>query len=93
MKRIKVYVSGPITGISDYRYRFYQAAKYLYEHGYAPILPLQREVKGKQWRDYMKVAILRMLKCNAYYQLEGWHKSLGCNVENFIARCLGYKLI
>lgn len=39
MKRKRIYISGPITGTTDYKERFAAAADFLRKGGYKPVNP------------------------------------------------------
>jgi hypothetical protein len=93
---MKVYISGPITGIKDYnRDAFNLAEQKLIELGHKVVNPL-RGVKvsdKKTWADYMKTDIRLLTKCNAIYLLKGFENSRGARLEYKIAMELGYKIM
>ena len=83
---MKIYLSGPITGVPDFKEKFEAA---------------EVEVKGKlrDWdpeifnpacislpkdavhEDYMKICMRELAKCDAIYMLNGWQESRGANRE------------
>lgn len=85
---IRIYLSGPITGVPDYKEKF-EAAKADIEDkawgwGYdlKIINPATIELPaGASHEDYMKVCMKKLSECNSIYMLNGWEKSRGANRE------------
>ncbi len=91
----KVYISGPITGLRNDKYRdkFREADKKLHEEGHYAIDPSVFGKPGQRsWDYYMRVAIPELCKCDAIYMLEGWRHSKGARLELHIARELGMEI-
>ena len=100
MKKV-IYVSGKITGTSDYADRFSAVENKLIAEGYEVLNPV-REGKwlehylepGKPtWDQYMKYAIAAMMKADYIYMMCGWNQSKGARLEHFLARVLNYNII
>jgi hypothetical protein len=91
---MKVYISGPITGIKDNnRVNFMHAEYRLKDLGYEVVNPLiiaKDMPNNSNWIDYMKVDIKALMDCDAIYMLKGWEKSKGATLEREIALKLEY---
>jgi hypothetical protein len=81
-----VYISGPITGIDNYKENFHAASKLIASQGYIPIDPccLPHD-HDESYSSYMKEDIRALLDCDYIYMLPGWKKSDGAMCEKSIA--------
>ncbi len=84
MKR--VFISGGITGVSDYMERFRAAEEQLKRKGYKVINPT---VVSKylldadaDWNDFMVVTQAFLDICDSIYMLCGWEQSAGAALEH-----------
>ena len=101
MKKKVIYVSGKITGTSDYADRFSAVEDKLIAEGYEVLNPvrtgkwLERYLAPEKptWVQYMKSAIAAMMKADCIYMMSGWNQSKGAWVEHFLARVLNYSII
>ena len=85
----KIYISGPITGKTDYMERFEKAEKLLKSKGYSVVNPAKVNAQMPEdttYEEYMKMSFTMLDMCQYIYMLNGWHKSIGANRE------LGYAL-
>lgn len=85
----KIYISGPITGTTDYMERFEKAESYLKSKGYSVVNPAKVNAQMPEdtsYEEYMKMSFTMLDMCQYIYMLEGWHKSTGANRE------LGYAM-
>ena len=81
---IRIYLSGPITGVPDFKEKF-EAAKADIEDkawgwGYdlKIVNPAAIELPaGASHEDYMQVCMRELAKCNSIYMLNGWQNSRG----------------
>ena len=91
---MKVYISGPMTGLPDYnRAAFFRAAEALKEKGcYVPVHTAWM-VDQLSRVDYMRMALQMMLTCDAIYLLRGWIDSAGAQTEYAIASLCGLQLM
>lgn len=90
MNQCTLYLSGPITGISDYRERFDREAKRFIGAGWAVVNPATLDLgPGATWEAYMKVCIPMLCPCDEIFMLEGWEASDGAKEERRIAKMLG----
>lgn len=81
---MKVYISGPITGTSDYQKRFARAESYLRQQGYEVINPakiLEPLPESTTWEEYMKLAVVLLEQCDMVFMLKNWQKSKGAVLE------------
>jgi len=93
---MKVYISGPITGINNFEKPFQQAEDRLLLGGYSVVNPCTLpHLHGKSWIEYMREDIDAMirLRCDAIALLKGWEKSRGALLELLIAESCGMTII
>lgn len=79
-----LFLSGPITGVENYRDTFKLAALELKRQGYQVINPAELcEVMGPDMdhEDYMKICEALLDMADGVVQLPGWRGSLGANRE------------
>lgn len=84
MNKLKVYISGGITGVEDYMNNFSKAESKLIEDGYSVINPTKVNSMLPQdtgYEEYMKMSICMLDMCVCIYMLKGWEKSCGANRE------------
>lgn len=99
-----VYISGPITGVLDWRRNFDRAYAYLKSEGYA-VVHNPREIgdsldqsfkalgKSPSYGDYMRADLRILLRCDVIYMLKGWEDSTGARVELSVAQSVGMEVI
>lgn len=91
---MKIYISGKITGLKNYRRLFKKAEKRLTKKGFTVLNPvtigdnlympgnISEEAK---WKKYMKADLRAMLGCDGVYLLNNWEDSKGAKMECDIA--------
>ncbi|NJJ56656.1 DUF4406 domain-containing protein [Pseudomonas grimontii] len=91
----RVYVAGPMTGITDFNYPAFNAvADQLRDMGYEVENPADHGVvEGAQWADYMAYDLTRLGLCGVIALLPGWENSKGAQLEVLIARHLGMTVV
>jgi hypothetical protein len=91
---LKLYISGPMTGLPDYnRPAFHAEAARLRALGFEVENPAEVKLEGgATWLQYMRIDLKMLLDCDAIVMLEGWHRSLGANIERRLAVSLGLKV-
>lgn len=94
----KIYISGAITGTSDFVERFAKAKWYLMNNGYcgktvvSPIEICEDIPDGSTWETYMRRCIYHLSMCDEIYMMNGWESSKGATEEHRIAKMLGLKI-
>ena len=84
VKKIRIYISGPITGTTDYMERFAKAEKKLTKKGYSVVNPAKvnsQLPEDTSYEEYMKISFCLLSLCDAAYFLNGWSNSNGANKE------------
>lgn len=95
---MKIYLSGPITGVPDFKEKFEAAKAEIEEKAWGwgydleIINPAAIELQaGASHEDYMKVCMQELAKCDTIYMLNGWQNSRGACREYGYA--LGAKMM
>jgi hypothetical protein len=87
---VKLYLSGPITGVPDgNRPAFKAAAELLRERGFRVVNPSLQEHEGWDWDRYMRRDIRWLMRCDGVAAIPGWEFSRGACVEVRLALDLG----
>lgn len=93
---MRIYISGKVTGTTDYLTRFGNAEARLSQEGYTVINParvLDELPKDTTWRGYMLVALAMLLQADAVYMLSGWETSKGADIERLLAEYMGKEIM
>ena len=94
---MKVYISGPITGIKNGNKKaFQEAADLITKLGDTPINP--HEIckwlpKDSTWHEYMKICLIEMLKSDKVMMLPGYTESEGAMMESNLAYSMQIEVI
>lgn len=99
--KIRVYLSGPITGLSEEEYtrRFATAERHYEAAGYEIVNPvtigqeLRRGNPEVTYEDFMKHDLEAMRDCTHIALLEGWEDSPGAQREKAEAERLGLEIM
>jgi Domain of unknown function (DUF4406)/Domain of unknown function (DUF5664) len=93
--RVRVYLSGPMTGIDDWNFpAFNQAADNLRRMGYTVSNPAEYGADPAfSWAACLRRDIKDLVDCDVLVQLPGWENSRGANLEGDIASRLGMDIV
>ena len=95
---MRIYISGPITGTTDYMERFAAAECELWYKGWddivnpAEILSVQLP-EGSSWETYMGESLKLLCECDAIYMMRGWEGSRGARLEHVVAEALELRVL
>jgi len=95
MKKSRIYIAGPMTGLPDLNFPAFNAeAQYLRSLGFDVVNPAEvNPDHAMQWTECMRRDIAELVKCDAIRLLPGWQKSKGATLEHHIAERLGMAVI
>lgn len=91
---MKIYISGPMTGIPQYNSpAFFAAADTIALNGHEPINPAEHVTEtDKPWEWFMRKDLRLLLDADAVCLLPGWALSPGATLEAHVALSLGMRL-
>lgn len=91
---MKVYISGPMTGLPGLNFdEFNRVERKLLEEGAEPVNPAKiNPAMDADWVDCIVADILAMRDCKAIIMLKGWEKSHGAKIEKEVAKKLGMQI-
>lgn len=91
---IVAYLSGPITGIKDYKDRFAKAEAKCLNVVDQTINPAKTPLRDDwEWLDYIITDLSMMREATVMVQLPGWKDSRGVMMERLMAFCLGIPIV
>ncbi len=82
---MKVFISGPITGVENYRDTFHEKKRHLEAQGHVCMNPAVLPYPGFEHEEYMRVCLAMIDVCDAVYFIKGWEQSIGSNMEHSYA--------
>ena len=91
-----IYISGKITGTTDYLNRFKEAEQHLKKAGHEVVNPAELNQQfgtNRPWEFYMRNCIRWLIGCKAIYMLKGWQDSKGASFEREVAINTGITVI
>lgn len=91
-----VYISGAVTGTTDYMERFAKAEQTLRELDLVPINPTRVNAQmpiETTYQQYMKMSIAMLDMCDTIFMLKGWYNSVGAAFEHYYAEINGKSIL
>ena len=91
-----IYISGGITGITNYMWHFEKEEKKLKEMGYTQIINpanVSAMLPELSHSEYMTVCMALLSLCDSIYMLKGYEQSKGAMQELEYANKHGYKVV
>jgi hypothetical protein len=90
---MRVYLSGPMTGLPDLNFPAFQAAAArLRAEGLQVVNPAEIGAAGMSWEACMRADIKALCDCDAIVLLPGWEASKGAHLELHLAHRLGMEV-
>ncbi len=94
---MKIYLSGPITGTSDYKARFERAEEIMLRKPNVEVVnPAKVNAclpESTTYAQYMDMAFLMLKMCDGIYMMHGWEESPGANREYGYAMGTGMEIL
>jgi hypothetical protein len=92
-RKIRLYVSGPMSGIKDLNAPLFNAeAARLRALGYDVVNPAELNGTDMSWKACMRRDIRELVTCDAIAMLPKWWVSRGARIEHRLARDLGLQV-
>ena len=94
-RRLRVYISGPMTGLPDLNFpAFHAAAARLRNAGLDAVNPAELNPDpDTDWQDCMRADIKALCDCDILTLLPGWQDSKGAHLELQLAHRLGLRIL
>ena len=94
---MRIYLSGPMTGIAKLNYpAFEAAAKKLRAKGATVISPHEIVPPGRPpwtWEQHMAADLAALFTCTHIVLLHGWETSRGAQLEKTVAEAIGLPVV
>ena len=83
----KLYLAGPITGVSNAKAKFQMAKNNLERYGFIVVTPFENGLSDKATYEQHMAADFKLIdKCDSIALMPGWSGSVGCMME--LEHCL-----
>ena len=95
MTKLKLYLSGPMTGVKELnKPAFEAAAKKLRKRGYIVVNPhdLDKLEPKRTWEDCLRRDIKKEMECQGIATLPHWKDSRGALLEVYIGQALKFSV-
>lgn len=90
---MKVFISGPVSGVENYERVFEVAESLLTAEGHEVCNPAREFRKWTDYEDIMKACLKRIAASDVVVMLPGWQQSRGANREYGFALGRGIKIV
>lgn len=97
---ISVYISGKITGLSDYKKKFKDAEEKINSLNYhinRIINPANNDlilnINNTTYEEYIKLSLCELSMCNCIFMLDNWENSKGARLEYEYAKAHDYIIL
>lgn len=91
------FISGKITGTTDYMEKFERAEEFLKSKGYRVINPAKWfehfDTDIVSYADFINISLMLIAKCDSIYSLSDWKDSYGAVQERKFAESRNFKII
>ena len=82
IKPTKLYLAGPITGVSNAKAKFELAKNNLERYGFIVVTPFENDLSDKATYEQHMAADFKLIdKCDSIALMPGWSGSVGCMME------------
>lgn len=91
----RIYISGGISNVPDYKKKFQSAADILEKFGYEVVNPakvIDFMPKSATYDQIMEIDLVLLRQCDGIYMLDGWKESKGAVLEHDTAKRQGMKV-
>lgn len=95
-KRLKAYISGPITGHPDAKEKFMAAEKELIGFEFEPVNPFNNGLQKDpaiEYTDHLLADLKSLSGCQIIYMLRNWQMSRGARIEYSFAVNMGIEVM
>ena len=90
----RLYLAGPMTGYAEMNFpAFHAEAARLRALGFEIVNPAEIVTdQNTDWLTCMRADIKQLVDCDGIALLDGWAKSRGASIEQYLARALGLRV-
>lgn len=97
MKKEKIYISGPVTGTSDYVQKFQKMENFI-KRSFSDLdvvnpVRIMSQMPDTTYKQYLKLSLQLLDDCDLLVLLNGSEESKGCLVEVAYAKALGKEVL
>lgn len=94
VKKTRVYISGPMTGLPSLNFPAFNAEALRLEGlGYEVINPVDLCQNSTSWEECMRLDPAALLTCDKIVLLDGFEKSKGAHLEMNVAHRVGIEIV
>ena len=88
----KIYISGPITGVPDYKTHFAEAKVLIQNLHAEPVSPADTK-EGLTYKEYIDTGLWQLMACDMICMLPGWQNSTGASLEYEYAKAVDMPIL